>query len=951
MQSKMMLDGLIVTLKKRKLFIEGRDPGVEKNHNEFLVLGHFDQMNINYIDSWLKMTPYHTEAISLKDEYMDKYSLKGYFPREEKRKIYQRDGFNYKIWEMKEEDNKPFVIASVINISDMWAKEIVSEKKEICDAFVEMFEKEVTDSRYKESWKQMNAAVFPIIGYSDFLLMFKTDDVRSVLNIISILKQKKIRKVPCLSNAYTVIGFRNSTLNTLDNKRSERVELSIRFGLKAGITSIQFKKKLDEILGDKIGRSYRVLGDSDIMLVMHAPLSEILPLYFRDKEAGIFCPGSDIFQCIRNMQTEICFDITDENYSGKMDLDETLPVLKVNVEKELQMFIDTKDELKKFMEEKRLPGRIVYGLEIVMKRYLQLIQSRHSFDIEGIIGKAFQNFVKCTGTNIESIRELENPSEKDIQALKKTGLWELMENEQLREEIKYEELQKFLKALNTFRERISDYLADMQRSDSLFLEGCSLSHPAIGSATKLLFFYNWFMDQMKEKIDPLNADKYSFIVMSGGTDQTQAIDLFAHLSPADDEACSVILITVPEASLYDVYSSLFHVLHELLHFAGERKRKERMGYIVEALCRFISCVFTDFLEKEQEEFVFEYLVQLENYMSTQIASEMKKEVEKVFSEHTQILKKQLTDMLRESISLKLRELPEEFYYGRYIYEQIAKTVKEVFREKYISEFVYDAYMSYQSELMNSILKIVKKYKIFYSAFHLNLQNLEYRKRYAVKIEESDHEKKLVEHIIELFLSEKRSTSLEDILFDKNDKMVGLDEILEVLRDIFKECYADCIAGNVFGIQPSEFIYSFVTETRNENDAFTTNIPNRLRMMVDFLYLFGVENAISENKTDGLDCLLKNANEKGVCYITKEHVIKWLNRILDKREQEERISALIDPVMDYIKECYAEWEKTIFEKLGDMQKIIKCSKLENESDMYEFMQYIANSWMYYAKWHK
>ena len=252
--------------------------------------------------------------------------------------------------------------------------------------------------------------------------------------------------------------------------------------MKEGVSAAQFKNILDKELGSGWGRSYRVLGDSDFMLVTNAEFSRVLPLYFNNGSPGPFCPGSTVFKYIRNMQSELCIsDIGAMKNVASYFPDENNDL----IEQYRERFSVNLEKLKDFLRKNRLPGRIVYGLQIVMKRFLQLIRTKHSFDVERIAGNVFDNFFNCVIRSIDDINYIDT---------KINGNSEV-------EKMKYDYLQKFLKALNFFREKVGDYLADMQRSDSLFLEGRSLSHPSIGSATKLLFFHNWYIHRAKEKID------------------------------------------------------------------------------------------------------------------------------------------------------------------------------------------------------------------------------------------------------------------------------------------------------------------------------------------------------------------------------------------------------------------------------------------------------------------
>lgn len=926
METEEKFEGLTVTLKKRKMCVEGGNISQEFSGNNYLVLGHFDQMSIKYVNSWSQWAPFHTESVSLNDEYIDKYNIKAYFPESKIRAKYQEKGVTYEIWK-EQVDEFPFVIACVVNISIEYASELLKDKKDVNDCFIDLVCKCAKDCSQAEEGKNIHMSVCPTIGYSDFLLLFRTNDINYVLRLIENLKCQGNQKKPYISDIYTLVGFCNKGLENLKNNISKGIEISIRFALKEGVSANQFKNILDKELGSGWGRSYRVLGDSDFMLVTNAEFSQVLPLYFNNGTPGPLCPGSTVFKYIRNMQSELCIsDIGAMKNVTSYFPDENNDL----IEQYRERFSVNLEKLKDFLRKNRLPGRIVYGLQIVMKRFLQLIRTKHSFDVERIVGNVFDNFFNCVIRSIDDINYIDT---------KINGNSEV-------EKMKYDYLQKFLKALNFFREKVGDYLADMQRSDSLFLEGRSLSHPSIGSATKLLFFYNWYINRVKEKIDVENADRYSFLVMSGGTDQTQAIDLFAYLDPAD-KACSVILITVPEASLYDVKSSLFHVLHELLHFCGERKRKERWKYITEALSTYTGIVFGDFLEKDQEGFIYVCLEQLQVYKGADSYAELKKKVEGEVASATNILKKNLAKELNDRIA---KNSDDALYYGRYVYEEIYKSVSRLFDEEQpdLINRIYELYLEYQKELMQSISSVLEKEGILYSMIHLNVETVHYKlldvkdKKYNV------HDMNLIKKIVAYYLGRKNSEDSEEFSFDELDSKIALSEILGTLSDLFKECYADCMAGKILDIKTSQFIYSFLTETRNEQDAFSNDNISRLRMLIDFKYMFGIENNVPDNVNQELKKLLDGEEKKITCYVRPDQAIKWVNTILEKRGEEERISALIDPVIKYLYICNSDWNVKGEEAISELRYLNNYSEMKTDADVYSFLHYVSDSWIFYAK---
>lgn len=923
-------EGLTLTLKKRKLCVKGEGINGELPSNEYLVFGHFDQMSIGHIDSWLKWAPYHMDPVSLQDEYMDKYNIKAYYPEPEKRQNYETLGLDYTIWNAVD-GHYPFIVASVIDVSDRFAKMISENSKNSCDVLVDFVVEVISQKISSLNISNIHVAVFPIIGYSDFLLLFKTDDLKFVLDVIAQLKMKCNDKTPYISNSYTFIGFCNHGIESISGEKSNKIELTIRFALQEGVSVSQFKEELDKTVGSCIQKKYKVLGNSDLMIVTNSNLCDVLPLYFYDQKPGAFHPHHNNFKFIRSMRSEVCIEANEKESSVtsyEIDFENKNVVTYKNE------FIKILKQLEEFMKNSRMPARIVYGLEIVMKRYLQLIQSHHCFDMQKILGNAFHHLGKCIEQNIKVIEGLNNDSIPNT---------------------RYYAIMPMLKALNLFREKVGDYLADMQRSDSLFLEGRSLSHPSVGSATKLLFFYNSYIDQIKEIIAPDEKDRYSFVVMSGGTDQTQAIDLFSHLDPSDSDIYSVILITIPESSLYDVKSSLFHMLHELLHFCGERNRRDRLNYIIDALCNYTAILFSKFLKEEQSRFIQFNLEQCKSYLTPENWKQLQEAALLAINECTNTLNNKINQEFKKCICKKVDENKEKIcLYGRFVYIQLQQLVEEILMEpdKKFEYCLNQMYREYRLELLQILSNVFSGYNIPYSGIHLNIEKLKIENT----ISPSDmknldcHEARLISCIINLYLGKENGYFKETIKLGKEDIEINLKSILYVLKDLFKECYADCMAGKIMNIQQEEFVFSFLSEARNERDAFPMDTINRLRMMINFQYLFSVQKDSVSLISSLMEEEIKRLWERGTCYVEEEKIENWLKQLLNTSGQEKTISAIINPVKCYVECCRKFWENNtdIMKKIQEINDLNNYSGMKDTEDTYKFLNYVMSSWINYAK---
>lgn len=317
-ETKNRFEGLTITLKKRKLNInENNSSSIDTiPGDDYLVLGHYDQLSIKYIQDWWEWAPYRTETISLKDAFVDKYSIKAYFPEYAKREYYQSQGFDYGVWRGSDYE-VPFIVASVANISEGYARKILKRKERICDAISNLILKCVREKGFESRWQDMHCAFLPTIGFSDLVLLFQTVDLNSTLSFLDYLKDEWENQSPCLSNAYTMIGFRRKGLEKLNEDNIGGIKLAIRFSLRDGISSRKFYKYFEEkieeynrnsgnCLETGIEKNYHILGDADFMIVSDIELRQVLPLYFHEGQPGLFHPAHDIFKkYIRGTHSEV----------------------------------------------------------------------------------------------------------------------------------------------------------------------------------------------------------------------------------------------------------------------------------------------------------------------------------------------------------------------------------------------------------------------------------------------------------------------------------------------------------------------------------------------------------------------------------------------------------------------------------------------------------------------
>lgn len=145
------------------------------------------------------------------------------------------------------------------------------------------------------------------------------------------------------------------------------------------------------------------------------------------------------------------------------------------------------------LEDNDMHIRSSKALQKIMKNFINVAQTSHGFDVKHRIGMAFRSLISSASMYLEMKVPDDLSDESDRQ-----------QAEADIRRVKYEVVQ----AVEIFKDYIGVLLADMVRSDRPFIEGNTLTHPAIGSATKLLFAYCAILERLVKDLGA--SDQFSF---------------------------------------------------------------------------------------------------------------------------------------------------------------------------------------------------------------------------------------------------------------------------------------------------------------------------------------------------------------------------------------------------------------------------------------------------------
>lgn len=921
--------GILLTLKKRVENIVENDNDCYK----YLVMGYYDGLDINIVDKWYEMRPRGLRErglqVDISSPFADQYTMRAFFP--ENRTALEKCGFDYKIWEqigetplgdfgeavIDERKNNPYICMSILNIGEPTLLE------DDLSGIPERIKEQLSESaaRADVSLSELHCGIFPSIGYSDYIVLFLTHDLNLVSKVLGGLRREKGEQA-LVSGSYSVCGIDSGNVSCMDETECKDVQIALYINLREGISIENFIYGLEGVIKEAEIRTdlprdyieelrhfrteiksniYLTFGYSDSMIVLYKSFSTYKRLY---AENHILNPGHEFFeQYIGNIRTSVRMKgIPGQPEQAHQKQDKGASVSK----KECESFIE---EYSSFLEENDFPIRSAIGLKQIMKNYLNIASLSRSFDIEAVLGNAFSSLMNAVTYYINKPLELAD----DIEELK----------EEYELKIKNEYMQT-VEAVKIYKEKIGDLIADLMRSDCAFIEGNTLSHPAIGSATKLLFAYTSILNELAEKYG--ESGSLRFIVTSGGCDRIESIDLFSFASSDEvDNLCKLIIISIPEMSLYDVRGTLFRILHECMHFLGSRNRRARYELIIHALSEYIAYDITSI--RLSDEKLQEYIDCTSKGCDEALQKEISEQFEKCYREETACVQQAIAQKIQDCEFYKkyMDKTGDSFYHKREIFknvlysDRLAESLENKDDEAGLKELVYEILCNGHRKILEEFTSILqtlykkekdsgcgRKYRLYESCRQFG----QWRDFYKYKIE-SDQ----CDQIEMIFVEEYFKTFLYQMPNEYVQLRFFYGEIVESTVSAMVESYSDCTAITLTGMQVEDFLLSFIYEVWDIDQAFPFVLADVLRIGADLKVMYGIEGKLGEEIEKRIKDKYEIKLRNGYKYKHVDKMIDRINAILDEYQQEENqgicrnVEKYIKKILGYeIGEVYPDFRK-------------------------------------------
>lgn len=577
-------------------------------------------------------------------------------------------------------------------------------------------------------------------------------------------------------------------------------------------------------------------------------------------------------------------------------------------------------EFHEFIEKNNLHRRNVKSLEHLMKNFLNLAQLPHCFDVEMIMGEIFTALIK----NLRYAMQQYLDSDEDI------------------------DLFYVIESLNQFREIVSAYIIDMIHSDKLFIEGQTLTHQSVGSATKLLFAYNSIlldlMNAMRTSEKDEAVSEFKILVTSGGCDRTNVRDIFSCLG--NHAECPKILVaTIPEISLYDIKGTMFRLFHECMHFCGKRHRKERLVYLIAAIGKFVSYNMSVLLYDEES---FElYFSEISIYFpkdGTRL-EEIRREIYEIYQKNSQKFCRSICQLIIEdgyfSDYINTRTDEISYYFCNlerdlFNQQEIAKIfLSDLSKEGTLGNKMYHCLSDCQMEFFEEMSSYAKKHNIFYTGFDSYIQHRQYLRskgRMDSKIESFLNE--YLQEFMQRF-SDGNSSQISDAR-----DIIKYEELIETLSGAFKEGFADCFAIKALKMDWIDFLLAFIYEEWDIELALPDYLLNIMRIGADLSVVYKIKERLSSDQETLIWERVKQWEDQGYQYQNVGLLIERINSILENYSK-LKTCGLTEELEEYLILCIQDKE---FPDCSELTQFYNICGFYSETDhIYKMMEYLTCKW--------
>lgn len=926
--------GLIVRLEKDVLWSEhcGDDP----------ILGYFDHMEFQPIDSWLQFSP-RTTAVELdgkdsedeiKEQPLSMYPIKLLFPEQAVMDaLSETAGLNYTAWRGTIPEllkDNPCITVLLVNLTDEFKGEF---PRDYCGKQLKRFAETIEAgqflyldngvgelSDYNQAWAQeANFCIMPSLGYSDYCILLAERDWHFAPVLIEFLHRAGYiapdtgRVIPILSTDYVIPAY-HAAGNDIKSKAWRcGTQLSTRVHLRPGVNMFALK----QAAGEEI-EVYQLSGSSDCVLEAkgEAGFNRLLNLATADHSKG-----SKEVRKFHNL-------VVSTETSLRRPVPDTVPLLQ--------------EQLVAITQSDHITNQIA-NLRAVLQRYWKLLRNEkchmrqfnsmwvrvtsvenickepHNRSLQQVMGPWLDSFTDC-------LRRCIKQAEKDAKGGSR-------DEGSLHRWLKYVD-----KIIETFIAEAGSFLADLSRSDCFFMESERYNHASVSSATALLIAYNRWQNEFVK--DVLNEDldnhcQYTFLVRSGGCDTTTTNKIFYSLVPevvlAQDGQREVLKESMPlitqmsEMSLFDCGGAVLRMTHECMHYCGERQRRERVQYIIGFVARYFGAYLAHILFSEEgyPQRIIENL--REKFMLD--SDKMSETISGAWMQGVKKLCESIADWLKKELNRCYETDCKDWHEQNYLSESLCQWMLEKLTLVFYPYHWGERGNAYP---YGALVKFLRKeqrraVQVFYDTCDAEIRK-ETPEITCLALDRSQVEAYLeAEENIEDWDETDGGTLMRVILCALNQLLTDPDYKVEmpvtqdsfrgkdlfqalgsVIFDCFSECFADVEACRRLNAKIEDYLIGFVFEDWNVTNALPLDAPYLFRipavLRVCFRDMLDEDGVLLSKEAEGrLRAAVESLVKHGMPEQRKnaEELIVQVNQLL---RQYQPLLWMTEPLEDYMRVC-------------------------------------------------
>lgn len=933
-------EGLILNLQKRRVgeFME------ESKDCDFLLFGYYDYLSIRNTDTWFDFSPIQSETSASPEPFFDRYPIKLLYPPKNCRRNMENIGFTFAPWQRgsewdTEENNRRFPLMAMIqfNVTDRFLNQYKTPQaclRAMANGIKSAAKDNAgfrTNSEFdKRRFQRLNCGLFQAIGSQDYVLLCRAEAWDDVFKLVDAMHAWQLpdengRKGFAISNIYLTPGLVAVNLAEagIDVGGSGDLEVVIRLTLQSGKSMQEFGEAFWEAYGkksaDKI--AFSVLhGRYDGAMTSTLPIGETLRLL---TPGGLFHPSSQLFKKYlmdTNSSIRIRLESTpvDEGEQDRKSPERDGTAPEVRYAERIAALENRVGEYERFLQENNLNIRQVRAMRELLLLFSNLSESLHSNGICSILLDAIESLQKNISHYIACYKNEQDPEERR------------------------EWIAEIDEGIDAFREYVGNYLISLAQAERMFVEGLKLRHQSIASATKLLFGYNQIIRTLT---DITCRDKarfsYSFVVVSGGCDETSAHNLFPYIVEPDEDGKytenRLLVIQMSEMSVFNLQGSLFRLIHEAWHYCGDRLRAERSAAWADSFSYSVggTIAAVAFLEPLAFSWLYQDCI---DYGLTELAEQM----DELFERERAAFGKAVAERLQAYFKEPWPDHTAKPFYS----------AAELYREPYWRD-AHDALLqwlhpaltgerkwgrgvedilrlqyAHQASLLRSVVDAVmaegKKAGAYSAAKRLNVQALWMSIESLEMFEANVARAKKVEDFLNLCVASLSGYPVDSDCFSEIDTE-NIDELNEILQsfdidfhcvlisEAYKEAFSDYMACYTLKASAADYILGMVYETWDIDISLSPQRLSALRMGSVLEAYYGIDgDKLPEESRELLREKYRCLCENCPWYKSRVDVDELCERIdwMLKSCCDFRKQGVSKPLVQYLKQCGEAFDRHI-----------------------------------------